>query len=361
MENYRDHKIMELIGKKSVKRTVAAAGIAMSLGGGMLPVNGNNEATNSNAIVYEQSGSVDDKYDNAINNILSNIWSVKTAEAAETISTSPIIHKMVIQTNSPYAEITNSISGDANALKKLDGTVTLVKGKNMVPVEFTQEMGYNMAVSKTKKTVTLTSDERKVVLTNGSKTMKVTENGKTKSVTMDTAMILDKNKDYAISISGFGKAVDATTQWDSVTKTIGVNYTKAEFAKVEKTTLATNELKYKALQNIAGGEFMNAEDFNNPLEKLSVGATVVYSSEANKAAEKKLVNKYISKITKIDTVYCIGGKAYLVRPQEYSNGVIRNLVYKLDTFKSVDDEKSKILYKDGFWGYNVIFIILKNV
>jgi len=121
------------------------------------------------------------------------------------------------------------------------------------------------------------------------------------------------------------------------------------------TVEITNELKYKALQNIAGGEFMNAEDFNNPLEKLSVGATVVYSSEANKAAEKKLVNKYISKIIKNDTVYCIGGKAYLVRPKEYSTGDIKNMVYKLDTFKSVDDEKSKILYDEGWWKYEVSF------
>ena len=276
---------------------------------------------------------------------IKNVRAEEEGQAADQITgavQSPAVHKMIIQTNSPYCELTDSVRGDVNVPKKLDCAVTLVNGKNMVPVEMAEEMGYTYSLNTKTKTITLTNNERKVVLTNGSKTIKVTENGKTTSVNMDTVMMLDKNKDYSISISGFGKAVDATTQWDSATKTIGVNYTKTEFAKVEKNTLTTNELKYKALQNIAGGEFMNAEDFNNPVEKLSIGATVVYSSEKNKAAEKKIVAKYQSKLTKNDVVYCLGGKAYLVRTQQNTANDTVDCVYKLDTFKSVNDGKSKI-------------------
>ena len=68
---------------------------------------------------------------------------------------SPAAYKLIIQTNSPYCEVTDSVRGDVNVLKKLDCAVTLISGKNMVPAEMVQEMGYTYSLNTKTKTLKL--------------------------------------------------------------------------------------------------------------------------------------------------------------------------------------------------------------
>lgn len=304
-------KVIEFFTKHpTAARIAAGVGVGLTLTGGM-PVAA---AENPSAIIYEQPGDINQKYDDALNRVLAMANS-ETSTSKEVVQ-SPLATKLLIQTGSPYCEVTNSITGDVGVLKKTDSSVSMVNGRNMVPIRWAEYLGYEVAWNGTTKTATITNDEKKVSLTLGSKIMTVEETGKeTKKVTMDVATQTDKNGRTVIPIGYFGKdAMGVDVQWDGKTKTIGVNYTTDEFAKVVKTEVLNKELKYQALQYVCGGEFMNASEFVNPLEKLSVGATVVYSSEKNKATEKKDVLQYQSKIKKGDTVYCVGGKSYLVRP-----------------------------------------------
>lgn len=269
------------------------------------------------------------------------------------------IHKIIIQTNSPYCEVTDSVRGDVQVLKKMDCSVTTQDGESKIPLIVAKQLGYDVVWEATTKTMTIARGERIVKIKAKSKTMSITEGGITTNVPMDVAMKLDAKGNYAITIADFGKAVDASTRWDKTTKTIGINSTQSEFVDVEKISAAEKELKYIGLEYVAGGEFMNVEDFNNPIEKHPVGAVVVYSSKSAMVKEKKLINKYRSKLQKQDLIYCISGKAYLIRAQEYSDGSIRDLVYKLDTF-SIENESARVIYLQGSPKYTIEFDYIKG-
>lgn len=163
-------------------------------------------------------------------------------------------------------------------------------------------------------------------------------------------------------------AVGTKIKWSDDPKNSGIFFVDKNekiIAKFTQETKNPNQQEVKEMnqeeKNIAIKEvvkhfadiYTTPDNFKNPLEKLAVGATVVYSSENNKLNEKKEVAKYQSKVKKGDVIYCMGGKMYLAR-QEF--------VYKLETFNQNKGEyqTARIKYATEFYNPNVRFDYSKN-
>ena len=87
--------------------------------------------TNTKSIVYKNPGSIDQKYNEALGKLLAATDETTTNSAVteNLLSTEAIKSpsKLTVQIGSPYYEVTNSITGDVNVLKKMDKPATLDK------------------------------------------------------------------------------------------------------------------------------------------------------------------------------------------------------------------------------------------